>query len=238
MNNVSGLIDLAAVGLIGQKAGFATPLDQQIKQVLEVVATALKETSESRREALKDDLRHQEEVQQRREGKVKRTRLIEKGLWHDGRLDCIAGNGVMSELGFGEEEMTEKDSVVPVMNATVEPTPTTNLVDSAAIHSALVQKQASEVDAERDYTESLPILVLDNFTQKTNTKPEIWNVLAEWAAGLVENKVGNSMDAYEDARLTENKTSPDRPRHCGLRLLECLEGFDKRQVLPYFPVFA
>jgi hypothetical protein len=57
------------------------------------------------------------------------------------------------------------------------------------VQPTLLAKQVSEVDAERDYTESLPILVLDNFTQKTNTKTEIWNVLAEWGAGLVENKV-------------------------------------------------
>lgn len=193
MNNISGLIDLAAVGLIGQKAGFATPLDQQIKQVLEVVGSALKETSESRREAQKDAIIKEEEAQEEAMAKVDRAERIKRGIWHDGRLDCVAGNGVMSELGLGEEELTENDTVMsiaqvetPSSNASTDPL----LVDPLAIKSAIVQKQASEVDAERDYTESLPILVLDNFTQKTNTKPEIWNVLAEWAAGLVENKVG------------------------------------------------
>jgi len=191
MSSISGLIDLAAVGLIGQKAGFATPLDQQIKQVLEVVGSALKETSESRREAQKDAIRKAEEVREQAMAKVDRTERIKRGIWHDGRLDCIAGNGVMSELGLGEEELTENDTGMAIQQvetpSSIGTTPL--LVDPIATKSAMMQKQASEVDAERDYTESLPILVLDNFTQKGNTKAEIWNVLAEWAAGLVENKV-------------------------------------------------
>jgi hypothetical protein len=184
MSNVSGLIDLAAVGLIGQKAGFATPLDQQIKQVLEVVAAALKETSESRREAQQHSVEQLKEAELKAQADLRRAERIQRGGWHDGRLDCIAGNGIMSELGFGEEELGEND----MTQATETSLMNTQMAD-VQVQPTLLAKQVSEVDAERDYTESLPILVLDNFTHKTNTKTEIWNVLAEWGAGLVENKV-------------------------------------------------
>lgn len=224
MSSISGLIDLAAVGLIGQKAGFATPLDQQIKQVLEVVGSALKETSESRREAQKDSIRKEEELREAATAKADRAERLKRGIWHDGRLDCIAGNGVMSELGLGEEEMTENDAEMSILQVEASSPSSTPplLVDPVALKSAMMQKQASEVDAERDYTESLPILVLDNFTQKGNTKAEIWNVLAEWAAGLVENKVSFGGTIRESSPTDTACT--DRTCDRSLRLFECLKS--------------
>lgn len=226
-NNLSGLIDLAAVGLIGQKAGFATPLDQQIKQVLEVVASALKQTSDSNRAKQKDSAiraRHAEEMIKHDEEKRAQIRM---GIWHDGRLDCLAGNGVMSELGIGEEEFglndvsgeslenvapydtmvqsvkeaqvlptdsnAEKDSTTTMtLDDTTNPSGTTPdvKIDQPDM-SRVAQKQATQLEAERSLTESLPVLVLDNFTQRLNTKSEAWDVVAEWAAALVENKIAH-----------------------------------------------
>jgi len=41
INSLNSLIDLASVGLIGSKAGFSTPTDAQLKQVLAVTSAAL-----------------------------------------------------------------------------------------------------------------------------------------------------------------------------------------------------
>lgn len=41
--SANNMIDLAAVGVIGQKAGLSSSLDQQLKQILEVVGGALKQ---------------------------------------------------------------------------------------------------------------------------------------------------------------------------------------------------
>ncbi|KAE8209070.1 hypothetical protein CF327_g6902 [Tilletia walkeri] len=41
LNSLGNLIDLASVGLIGSKAGFATPADQQLRSILSVATTAL-----------------------------------------------------------------------------------------------------------------------------------------------------------------------------------------------------
>lgn len=41
-----------------------------------------------------------------RQSAEERSHLLElatKGLVHDGRMDCVAGNGIMSELGAGIE---------------------------------------------------------------------------------------------------------------------------------------
>lgn len=219
MNQFSGLIDLASMGLIGQKAGFATPVDQQLKQVLEVVGTSLKEISEhDRDERLKGIRQVQERVEAERV-EEERKRLITRGGWHDGRLDCIAGNGVMSELGFGIEELGENDlsavatTAIPIgtqgdgspeemegKSSTLPPLPVTPGL-------------ASEVDQERDYVQSLPILILDNFTQDTTGKTDLWPVLSDWGASLIENKIAHVIVIADSTSATKSltKSLPARP---------------------------
>lgn len=51
INSLNQLIDLASVGLIGSKAGFSTPTDAQLKQVLSVTSSALASIKE---DTLKD----------------------------------------------------------------------------------------------------------------------------------------------------------------------------------------
>lgn len=43
LSSMNNLIDLASMGLIGQKAGFSTTVDEQMKEILEVVGGALKQ---------------------------------------------------------------------------------------------------------------------------------------------------------------------------------------------------
>ena len=45
--SLNNLIDLASVGLIGQKAGFSSSLDVQIKGVLNITAAALRRLADS-----------------------------------------------------------------------------------------------------------------------------------------------------------------------------------------------
>ncbi|KAK0559235.1 mitochondrial escape protein 2 [Tilletia horrida] len=46
LNSLGNLIDLASVGLIGSKAGFATPADQQLRAILSVATSALIDVKE------------------------------------------------------------------------------------------------------------------------------------------------------------------------------------------------
>ena len=48
MNN---LIDIATVGLIGQKAGLSTSIEEQVKEMLEVVGTGLKGVSTRKKQS-------------------------------------------------------------------------------------------------------------------------------------------------------------------------------------------
>lgn len=102
-SSFNNLIDIASVGLIGTKAGFATALDVQLKQVLDVAAGALKELADGAKAAR---ARSAEEERQRIQMCKEEPDFVEnvrKGWVHDGRVDCVAGNGLMGELGMGLE---------------------------------------------------------------------------------------------------------------------------------------
>ncbi|EIN07712.1 hypothetical protein PUNSTDRAFT_114198 [Punctularia strigosozonata HHB-11173 SS5] len=111
LNSASNLLDLAAVGLIGQKAGLSTSLTEQLKQVLDITATALHRVSASHRTALQRRIKEEEKRESMRRERERRRQRIRDGTWHDPRMDCVAGNGVMSELGIGDEIYAEADDL-------------------------------------------------------------------------------------------------------------------------------
>ncbi|KAJ9121916.1 hypothetical protein QFC24_004498 [Naganishia onofrii] len=218
MGSISNMIDLAALGLIGQKAGFATPVDQQLKQVLEVVGTALKDISAGSRQQHEQDQHERRQAMEREEEKRRRQELIRRGGWHDGRIDAIAGNGIMSELGFGIEGLSGDDlaesHVVPGVDVAGLEVPSTAEISTASKEQDIKSKSATdETDKELEFIHSLPILVLDNFTQKANTKTELWNVLAEWGASLVENKIAHVIVVCDSATVAKALTRaiPTKP---------------------------
>ncbi|TYJ54332.1 hypothetical protein B9479_004997 [Cryptococcus floricola] len=229
MSSISGLIDLAAVGLIGQKAGFSTPTDQQLRQILETVGSALKDVTAHALKSHADDVQSQKSNLELEKLKDKRREMIRRG-WHDGRLDCVAGNG-LSELGGGEEPLWEDDmdeveqekvvvkeiggNVAPIEGETVAvtteslgPTPSRPIMPQPASETKL----SNELDPESDAIKSLPIIVLKNFAQKT-AKGDLWNVLAEWGASLVENKIAHVIVVTEGPTATKalTKSLPAKP---------------------------
>jgi hypothetical protein len=132
---MNGLIDLASMGLIGQKAGFSTPIDQQLRSMLDIVASSLKDVSAH-------GLEHRRKAQEHAQDEVliaineaHEMQQIKLGVWHDGRLDCVAGNGIMSELGLGIERVSEND---------LPPAPAPLMGNNAPIDGEGVPPQAND----------------------------------------------------------------------------------------------
>jgi RNA12 protein len=133
LNSVNNLIDLASVSLIGQKgmlfafvrsyrslcnynlcsAGLSSSLTDRLQQILDVVGKGLQGVSSSHRASI---TRQVERVKREENEKVEegwRRERVRRGLWHDGRLDCVAGNGIMCKLGIGDEMMLDTDAGWP-----------------------------------------------------------------------------------------------------------------------------
>jgi len=194
-------------------AGFSTPVDQQLRAILEVVGGALKDVSHNAQE---DHKRKQEREKNRivmQAAKAERRELIARGGWHDGRLDCIAGNGLMSEVGLGDEPTTEKDlsakiplidDIAPIQGEGAPPSPSSLPIVPA--------EKIRPLDEDSEAIKTLPIVVLKNFAQKS-ARGDLWTVLSEWGAGLVENKVAHVIVVTEGATATKalTKALPSKP---------------------------
>ncbi|KAF8303080.1 hypothetical protein DL93DRAFT_2102538 [Clavulina sp. PMI_390] len=191
---VNSMIDLASASLIGQKAGFSKSLDEQFKDVLDVVGAALKRVNASHHKNLAT-LHERILLLEEREREEKRKRhAIHHGMFHDPRLDCIAGNGIMSELGLGDERL---DDVVDSWDdweaeekagAGVE-AGTKSLEGKPKTSPAPAPVMATPRESD---LAGLPIVVLKNYDAKGATKREaLLEVLANWSTALIENQVAH-----------------------------------------------
>jgi hypothetical protein len=72
--------------------------------------------------------------------------------------------------------------------------------------------QAAEDDVEASVIQTLPIVVLRNFALKP-ARGDLWNVLAEWGAGLIENKIAHVIVIGEGSVTTKTLTGalPSKP---------------------------
>lgn len=242
LQSVNGLIDLASQGLIGQKAGFSTPIDEQLRNMLDVVTGALKGVTEDEQEDRREAQRHAEREKKMHWANEAEREAIRNGTWHDGRLDCIAGNGVMSELGFGQEPMTRKDArrdvpkakpktkadeggsgdddVVAQAEAAIAGTappvvPGGGPDDSDTATPAppdTTEEEAPVLDTNAETISTLPIVVLRNFSAKP-ARGDLWKVLAEWGAGLLDNKIAHVIVVGEGSLTTKTLTHalPSKP---------------------------
>ncbi len=157
----------------------------------------MKDTSKANQDALKSHAECEKERAAAERGEAERAELIRRGGWHDGRLDCVAGNGVMSELGFGIEALRESDYMTASSQAD------DSEVATLGKTTAKPARRGEEyLDNERDFIASLPVLVLNNFTMKASRNTELWNVLAEWGAGLVESRVSIGLGFLSMTHLT------------------------------------
>lgn len=105
------LIDLASVGLIGTKAGFSTSPEAQIKQILDVATDALTTLSgkvKAKQQAAAAAAEKRRELQSERQ---EQRKVLQRDGLKDGRLDTLAGNGPIAEVGHGVEKEDELESL-------------------------------------------------------------------------------------------------------------------------------
>lgn len=176
-------------------AGLSSSLSDQLKQILEVVGTGLRGVNTSYRKHHESELKEQHVAELRKADEARVQRRIDQGIWHDGRLDCIAGNGIMSELGVGDELFGENDAddVATASHSSETQSSETEKGDGNGNGNGSSQevkrKQRSAEDLQA--IEAMPVVVLRNFETKggSEQREALMNVLSQWAATLAENQV-------------------------------------------------
>lgn len=162
----------------------SSSLNDQLKGILEVVTKALQGVSSAHQTEIQRQVKHIEQEKARKVDEERKAERIRRGIWHDGRLDCVAGNGVMSELGIGDEIMREWEMDPESVPMALEEEHDEKV---EAKEEKVVKKQRNAVDAAA--VEALPIVVIRNFAEGGSGREDTLNVLAQWAANLEENQV-------------------------------------------------
>ncbi|KAJ7756804.1 RNA12 protein-domain-containing protein [Mycena maculata] len=181
LNSAGHIIDLASVGLIGQKANLSSTLPDQVRDMLSVVRMGLKSVNASHQREVQREMRRQAQAEEGARLATVRLKKILRGTWHDGRLDCVAGNGVMCELGVGDELMDDDDAVAFTR-------PEGEERDGEKRRDKQDSKKNQKGKVEMEAVGSLPVVVIRNFAARGSDHEEIYDVLAEWAVSLVENQ--------------------------------------------------
>lgn len=166
---------------------------------MEVVGTGLKRVNTSYKQQQEDQRKKEELNRLRSEQEAQISRRIKEGTWHDGRLDCLAGNGVMSELGIGDEWFKAQDAdAPPKYHASVELSEKGEKDEKATSDDEAKRRQQNTADLQA--IESMPVVIIKNFESKGGgaRREELLDVLSHWAASLAENQVGDiiSFDAF------------------------------------------
>ncbi|KAK7048069.1 mitochondrial escape protein 2 [Favolaschia claudopus] len=199
INSLHHLIDLASVGFIGQKANLGSTLPEQVHEMLTVVRRALKKVKTSHQRRVLRQARAEESHWIH----AARAEKLRRGTWRDARLDFIAGNGIMSELGVGDECMDEEHFVTL-------PEPAGELHHS---REELEVRKRQRGRAEIKAVESLPIVVLRNFDTRGSNRDEVFDKLTEWAASLVESQIAHVIVISDNRENIKRiaKALPSRP---------------------------
>lgn len=154
-------------------------LSDQLQQILIVVGTALKGVGASHRADIKRKIKNKENKLVEKEIEARKLDQIRRGTWHDGRLDCVAGNGIMSELGIGDELIGDYDGMALIR---VEDRPEKEDAEE------LTRKQRTQEELEA--VSAMPVVIIRNYGTKIGSRrDEFLTVLAQWAAMLSENQV-------------------------------------------------
>ncbi|CAO1625309.1 unnamed protein product [Parajaminaea phylloscopi] len=163
LNSLNSMIDLAAVGLIGSKAGFSRPVEEQLSQVLEVTTQALNSTA----------------IKETKKAEQQRQRL-ERAARKDGHVHTREANGAPSDRMAQPEK--PKDGVARTLGDAQRSASGTTPADSSAD-----QKATSVEDAPVKIQAQAPVVIIDNFHLKSLRSPMLYSVLTSWASSLVSS---------------------------------------------------
>ncbi|EPQ25968.1 uncharacterized protein PFL1_06423 [Pseudozyma flocculosa PF-1] len=171
LNSLNSIIDLAAVGLIGSKAGFATPVDAQLKQVLGVVGAALNHLNEETQRKLEKARKRQE----------KADRQAAKAKQHEPQPAVQTPSEKVPAPG-SPASSTDQLLAEPDEGRPDQPHPSVQVQDGAGdAEKPLASRKSFDV----------PVVVIQHYHHKGLKQAVIHKVLAEWAAEMVTNGVAH-----------------------------------------------
>lgn len=99
---------------VGSKAGFSSSVETQVKQILTISASALKDIADNTKAEQAQAFMAAEDRRKSKEDRSLIRKILERDGLRDGRIDCVSGNGVMSELGVGLEAEGDQEKTFTI----------------------------------------------------------------------------------------------------------------------------
>ncbi|KIK95027.1 hypothetical protein PAXRUDRAFT_780258 [Paxillus rubicundulus Ve08.2h10] len=192
LNSLNNMIDITSMSIISQK-GLPCPyfhkpvpltLPDQLKQILEVVDTALEKVNHSLWNSAKKNIKAKHKAEACKAEGACRHNHIHQGIWHDGWLDCVSGNSIISELGIGDENFDVADRKLREVGTGVFAME--ELEKGEEVHDELVRKEKSVEEVQA--VGALPVVIIKNYGVCGGVHREnVSEVLGPWGSILVEN---------------------------------------------------
>ena len=221
LNSLNNLIDIAAVGLIGSKAGFAAPVDAQLRQLLSVVSAALSRTNV--REQKKADKRAKKAGKKAAAGEggnggagsaepsaaaiaaAKATaptppeEVSEQGLVSSEKDEAHKSSGITGTIGQGMTSITSGVSKLKTAvlgndekaEEAAEREAKLAAEEAARSRDELLAEHGLSNEIAPEGARRIPVVVIKHFHHKGVKNPILWSTLAEWSADLVSNGVAH-----------------------------------------------
>ncbi|CAE6515824.1 unnamed protein product [Rhizoctonia solani] len=191
LTSLNNMIDLASVGLIGQKAGFSTTTETQLRDILDIAATALRRVREAHERSASRD--------------AERAHIISRRRARNSARTAGPGAATLSQGVSAEAKSYEPTPSVTDEESTRLP-PLPNFPERAP--APAVNRGGLE-----EVLDDLPIVLITNYQPQGAKREELLNVLAEWAAKLVEDKVAHVIFVCINRENTKRvaKALPSRP---------------------------
>ncbi|PWZ03675.1 hypothetical protein BCV70DRAFT_209908 [Testicularia cyperi] len=175
LSSINSLIDLAAVGLIGSKAGFATPTDAQLKQMLGVVTNSLNHINEK--------------TQKRLAKEAKRRRAAEKKVTASAQASSSPPLPADATADSLEEKAAELASAASGTLHKIQEFVSGEGCDGD--DGKIDGTSGPHKHVQRSKSFDAPVVVIKQFHHKGIKQAILHQVLAEWAAELVTNGIAH-----------------------------------------------
>ncbi|KAG0042886.1 mitochondrial escape protein 2 [Gryganskiella cystojenkinii] len=161
MSTLNNLMDMAITATTGQKAGLSATFEGQLKKILETLTIAIQQTSPT-----KD-------------------------------MSNVSPEAIMKKIEYTLEEKARKAALVTSRsNSNSSNIPVENLnatTDEEKAAAAAKKEKKKKEESKGCDPDDIPVVVIDGYMcrEKGPHAKELWTVLADWAAVLVENHVAH-----------------------------------------------
>ena len=195
-------------------AGLTSSVDTQLKEILDVVGKALNGITVHHREIERAKKFAETTLYRHEEDKRQRIEKAQQAFPHDGRIDAVAGTGIISELGMGDEKFGPNDfngkkTTSNVVEKTAEKTGEVVEKGREAVQES-EEKSDSSRDDKKGWTDRVQGAVTQAIDMSKGGVVKVW----DGAKGTVTNiaRTAEELEQELEEGLERRRRSLERQR--------------------------